>query len=179
MVQVLVRALLVAGCAGAWPARAQTSLWFNSFDPQSHAEVLDYRKGPVAIGVVLYPRDHTADGGVAVTGSWLDCTASQAALVDQSGQREALTGGCPPQAQGVGVFNASHKSTTLGHILAHARRLELVIGSTTVPIELSGLQEAFSQAAAYQEHAPDTAGDGGQAGAQQDLTPQEGQLPPP
>ncbi len=133
----------------------QTSVWFDAVDARSRTDVLQYRKGPVEINVILYPRDHTADGGVAVSGSWVDCGTSEAVLVDQSGNREALTGGCPPQAQGIGIYNASHKSTTLGHMLAHASRLELVVGATTIPIDLTGLRGAFSRAAAYQQTAPE------------------------
>ena len=151
-----IAAGIVLVLAGLGPAHAQMSVWFTSVDPQSHADVLEYRKGPVALSVVLYPRDHTADGGMAVTGSWVDCSRSTAYLVDGLGQRETLSGGCAPQAPGVGVFNATQHSTTLGHLLAHATTLSFVLGEVTVPIELTGLREAFAQAAAAQQNAPES-----------------------
>ena len=154
-------AVLAGLCGIPAAARAQavaTPVWFDEIDPRAQTDTLSYRKGVVAINVLLFPKTHTATGSVAVYGSWVDCSAPSASLVDQAGQRESLTGQCPQGGPTVGVFQSATGSSTLGHILAHATSLRFEQGGHTVAIELTGLREAFPRAAAYEQASPNAAG---------------------
>jgi hypothetical protein len=162
-------AAVMAGlCLCAVAARAQervaTPAWFDEVDPRAQTDTLSYRKGAVAINVLLFPKTHTATGSVAVYGSWVDCAVTSAFLVDQAGQKESLTGQCPQGGPTVGVFQSAAGSTTLGHVIAHATSLQFVQGGHSVAVELTGLRDAFARAAAYQQASPGGAGASDQAG---------------
>ena len=151
-------AVLVGLCgvpAAGWAQeRVATPAWFDEIDPRAQTDTLSYRKGAVAINLLLFPKTHTATGSVAVYGSWIDCQTTSAFLVDQAGQKESLTGQCPQGGPTVGVFQSADGSATLGHIIAHATSLQFVQGGHSVAIELTGLRDAFARAAAYQQASP-------------------------